>query len=115
VYAESATVTRQLDRTFHALADRTRRQILRQLSRGPATVGEVATRFEISLPAVSQHLTVLERAGLISRTAEGRLRHCSLELQSLKELDDWIEPLRAYWTTTLAGIGEYADRKGVRR
>jgi DNA-binding transcriptional ArsR family regulator len=115
VYAESAAVARKLDLTFHALADGTRRQILRRLSRGPATVSEVAERFDISLPAVSQHLTVLERAGLISRTAEGRLRRCSLEVTSLRELDDWIEPLRAYWSTTLAGIAQYADRKPERR
>jgi DNA-binding transcriptional ArsR family regulator len=106
---ETAATSRQLDLTFRALADATRRQILRRLSRGPATVTEVAERFEISLPAISQHLTVLERAGLIARTTEGRLRHCSLEARSLREIDDWLGPLRAYWTTTFTRIGELAD------
>jgi DNA-binding transcriptional ArsR family regulator len=113
--AESGDLARQLDLTFHALADRTRRQILRRLTRGPATVSEVAMRFEISLPAVSQHLTVLEQAGLIARTTQGRFRHCTLQPGSLRRLDDWMGPLREYWSNTLDRIGELADRAPERR
>jgi DNA-binding transcriptional ArsR family regulator len=113
--SESGAVARQLDLAFHALADRTRRQILRRLTRGPATVTEVARQFEITLPAVSQHLAVLERAGLIARTPEGRLRHCSLDVRALQKMDDWLGPIRAYWTGTLARLGEIAEETPERR
>jgi DNA-binding transcriptional ArsR family regulator len=102
--AESA----RLDRTFHALADSTRRRILQRLSKGPSTVSEVAEPFDMSLAAVSQHLSVLENAGLIARTTHGRIRRCTLESRSLREADEWLNPYRAFWAGTLKALGHRA-------
>jgi DNA-binding transcriptional ArsR family regulator len=79
-----------LDSTFFALSDSTRRAILARLAQGEATVMELAEPFEMSQPAVSRHLKVLEGAGLISRRAEGTRRHCRLQPQSLKALEQWL-------------------------
>jgi len=100
-----------LDRTFHALADSTRRQILARLTMGPASVSEVAEPFDMSLPAISQHLTVLESAGLIARTSHGRVRRCALESASLREIDDWLHPYRSFWSATLKALGDRAQRR----
>ncbi|MGI0129407.1 MAG: ArsR/SmtB family transcription factor [Thermoplasmata archaeon] len=104
----------QLDRTFRALSDGTRRQIISRLARGPATVSEVAEPFPMSLPAVSQHLTVLEKAGMIARTAEGRTRRCTFDTDSLRVLDDWLHPYRIYWAETLTALGDHAERARTR-
>lgn len=87
-----------LDATFAALADSTRRQILARLAHGEATVNELAEPFAISLPAVSKHLKVLERAGLISRTRDGQFRPCRLEADRLDLATDWIEHNRRIWS-----------------
>ncbi len=89
---------KELDATFAALADSTRRQILAQLAEGEATVNELAAPFAISLPAVSKHLKVLERAGLISRTRDGQFRPCRLEAAPLDHATDWIEQNRQIWS-----------------
>lgn len=86
-----------LSATFSALADPTRRAILARLSSGEATVGELAEPFEISLPAISRHLKVLEGAGLISRSREAQWRPCRLEPQPLQELDGWLARYRVFW------------------
>lgn len=86
-----------LTATFSALADPTRRAILARLSAGEATVGELAEPFEISLPAISRHLKVLEGAGLISRGREAQWRPCRLQPQPLQELDGWLARYRAFW------------------
>lgn len=86
-----------LSATFSALADPTRRAILAQLSSGEATVGELAQPFDISLPAISRHLKVLETAGLISRGREAQWRPCRLEPQPLQVLDGWLARYRAFW------------------
>ena len=88
----------QLDATFAALADGTRRQILARLAHGEATVNELAEPFAMSLPAISKHLTVLERAGLISRGRNGQFRPCRLEADALAPATDWIEHNRQIWT-----------------
>jgi DNA-binding transcriptional ArsR family regulator len=88
----------ELDITFAALADSTRRQILARLAQGEATVNELAEPFDISLPAVSRHLKVLERAQLISRTRDGQFRPCRLEAQRLDAATDWIEHNRQVWS-----------------
>jgi DNA-binding transcriptional ArsR family regulator len=88
----------QLDATFAALADGTRRQILARLAHGEATVNELAEPFAMSLPAVSKHLKVLERAGLISRGRNGQFRPCRLEAERLDVATDWIEDNRRIWT-----------------
>ena len=84
-----------LNHTFLALADPTRRAILTRLLRGEATVMELAAPFEMTQPAVSQHLRVLERAGLIARRAEGARRPCRLSGEGLAAIDQWLSPLRA--------------------
>ena len=86
-----------LSTTFAALADPTRRAILRRLASGEATVTELAEPFDISLPAVSKHLKVLERAGLIERGREAQWRPCRLKAEPLKAVDDWVEQYRANW------------------
>ena len=87
----------QLSATFAALADPTRRAILARLARGEATVNQIAEPFSISLQAVSKHLKVLERAGLITRGREAQWRPCRLEADPLKEVADWVEGYRRFW------------------
>ena len=89
--------TAELDATFAALADPTRRAILARLAAGEATVTELAAPFEMSQPAISKHLKVLERAGLISRGRDAQRRPCRLEARRLKAATDWLETYRAYW------------------
>ena len=86
-----------LDATFAALADPTRRAILARLASGDATVMELAEPFEMSLPAISKHLKVLERAGLIARGREAQWRPCRLQPAPLKEVAQWIEHYRKFW------------------
>jgi DNA-binding transcriptional ArsR family regulator len=87
----------QLSSTFAALADPTRRAILTRLAGGSATVNELAEPFPISLQAVSKHLKVLERAGLIARGREAQWRPCRLEADPLREVADWVEGYRRFW------------------
>ena len=87
----------QLSLVFAALADPTRRAIIARLADGDATVTELAEPFPISLPAISRHLKVLERAGLISRSRAGQWRSSSLEATPLKEATDWMERYRVFW------------------
>jgi DNA-binding transcriptional ArsR family regulator len=93
-----------LDRTFSALADPTRRAILARLRAGEATVGELAEPFDISLPAVSRHLKVLERAGLISRRKEAQWRPCRLEAEPLREVVEWAAAYRGHWDANFARL-----------
>lgn len=86
-----------LDATFAALADSTRRAILARLRSGEATVTELAAPFDMSQPAISKHLKVLERAGLISRGRDAQRRPCRLEARPLKDATDWLENYRRYW------------------
>lgn len=86
-----------LDATFAALADPTRRAILARLRSGDATVTELAAPFDMSQPAISKHLKVLERAGLISRGRDAQRRPCRLEARPLKDATDWLENYRRYW------------------
>src|SRR5688572_16529336 len=87
----------ELDRTFHALADPTRRAILARLAQGEATVNELAEPFDISLPAISRHLKVLERAGLISRGKDAQFRPRRLQPEGLRDVHAWIETYREQW------------------
>jgi len=89
--------TDQLSATFAALADPTRRAILARLASGEASVTELAEPFEISLPAVSKHLKVLERSGLIARGRDAQWRPCRLEAKPLAEADAWLERYREFW------------------
>lgn len=97
----------QLTETFAALADPTRRAILARLSRGEASVTELAAPFDMSLPAISKHLKVLERAGLIARTREAQTRPCRLQAAPLKEIADWVEEYRRFWEESFDRLDEY--------
>jgi DNA-binding transcriptional ArsR family regulator len=97
----------RLSETFSALADPTRRAILARLASGEATVGELAEPFAMSLPAVSKHLKVLERAGLISRGREAQWRPCRLESAPLRDAADWIEDYRRFWEESFDRLDEY--------
>ena len=96
-----------LSTTFSALADPTRRAILARLASGEASVTELAEPFEISLPAVSKHLKVLQRAGLIARGREAQWRPCRLEAAPLKSAADWIEHYRRFWDESLDRLDSY--------
>jgi DNA-binding transcriptional ArsR family regulator len=97
----------RLSATFSALADPTRRAILARLSLGETSVSELAKPFDISGPAISKHLKVLERAGLITRGREAQWRPCRLEPQALKGVDDWLERYRALWEERLDRLEDY--------
>jgi len=95
-----------LDRLFHALSDATRRRLLAQLTTGPARVTDLARPFRMSLPAVSKHLRILEGAGLISRSVDGRIHRLTLTGEPLRLVETWLDPFRAYWDRTFTALGE---------
>ncbi len=99
--------TDRLSSTFAALADPTRRAILARLALGDAAVTELAEPFEMSLPAVSKHLKVLERARLISRGRTAQWRPCRIEAGALKDVDDWLERYRRFWTGSFERLDKY--------
>jgi DNA-binding transcriptional ArsR family regulator len=99
--------TDHLSATFAALADPTRRAILARLASGEATVTELAAPFDMSLPAVSKHLKVLERAGLIERGREAQWRPCRLQAEPLREVEAWVERYRSHWEQRLDRLAEY--------
>jgi DNA-binding transcriptional ArsR family regulator len=99
--------TDHLSTTFAALADPTRRAILARLSSGEASVQELARPFNMTLPAVSKHLKVLEKARLIRRSRSAQWRPCYLEAAPLKEAADWVEQYRRFWEASLDRLGEY--------
>ena len=101
---------KRLDRVFGALADETRRAILKRLIEGDATVGELAQPFRVSRPAISKHLRVLERAGLVRRKRIGRVNRCRFEAAPLQDAAVWIERSRAFWTGQLDALAAYAER-----
>jgi DNA-binding transcriptional ArsR family regulator len=101
--------TDQLSKTFSALADPTRRAILSRLTGGEATVTEIAAPFEMSLPAVSKHLKVLEEAGLIARGREAQWRPARLRAEPLKAADEWIERYRQFWEGRFDRLGQYLE------
>jgi DNA-binding transcriptional ArsR family regulator len=96
-----------LSATFAALADPTRRAILARLALGETSVSELAEPFDISLPAVSRHLKVLEHAGLIARGREAQWRPCRIELNALKGVDEWLEEYRRLWEQRLDRLEDY--------
>jgi DNA-binding transcriptional ArsR family regulator len=110
--------TDRLSNTFAALSDPTRRAILARLALGETSVSKLAEPFAMSLPAVSKHLKVLERAGLITRGRDAQMRPCKIEASALKEADDWLEEYRRLWEQRLDRLDDYlqtlqaADTKG---
>ena len=99
-----------LDMTFAALADSTRRAILAKLALGEASVTELAEPFAMSLPAISRHLKVLERAGLIARGKEAQWRPCRIEAQGFRNVADWMEEYRSIWEARLDRMQNYVER-----
>jgi DNA-binding transcriptional ArsR family regulator len=97
----------ELSLTFAALADPTRRAILARLAQGEATVNELAEPFDLSLPGVSKHLKVLQRAGLISQGRKAQWRPCRLEPARLKDVADWVARYRATWEERFGRLDEY--------
>jgi DNA-binding transcriptional ArsR family regulator len=96
-----------LSTTFAALADPTRRAILARLAAGEASVGDLAEPFDMSLPAISKHLKVLERAGLIARSRDAQRRPCRLEAARLKDVAEWVERYRRFWEESLDRLEAY--------
>ena len=103
-----------LDATFAALADPTRRAILDRLAQGEATVTELAAPFAISQPAISNHLKVLERAGLISRRRDAQRRPCRLEAQPLAEATEWLTEYRRFWEGSFQRLDALLDELKTR-
>lgn len=102
----------RLDRTFHALADPTRRAMVRRLSRGPASVSDLAKPLTISLPAVMQHLQVLEASGIVRTEKVGRVRTCRVEPDMLSLAERWIAERRESWERKLDRLADYLDATG---
>ena len=111
----------QLSKTFAALADPTRRAILGRLTKGESSVSDLAKPFKMTMPAVSKHLKVLERAGLIERGREAQWRPCRLKAKPLREVSDWVEQYRKHWEERLDRLEEYLqelqakERKGRKK
>lgn len=101
------TSTPSLDLMFQALADPTRRMMVERLSRGPASVSELAKPFAMSLPAVVQHLQVLEQSGLVHSEKVGRVRTCTIDSGALSQAEKWINDRRIAWERRLDRLGEF--------
>ncbi len=110
-----------LDLVFHALSDATRRGMVERLSRGPASVSELAEPFAMSLPAVVQHLAVLEASGLVRSDKVGRVRTCRMDERALSAAEDWINERKRLWAGRLDRLGEFlskqdaATKRGTRK
>lgn len=98
-----------LNATFSALSDPTRRAILARLARGQSRVGELAAAFDVSWPAVTKHVQVLQRAGLLTQDRDGRVRRCRLRAKPLRAAADWIERYRRFWTEQLDGLANFLE------
>jgi DNA-binding transcriptional ArsR family regulator len=112
-HSEMRTAATGLDMTFSALADPTRRAMLARLSRGPASVSELGAPHEMSLPAVSKHVRVLEHAGLIARRKIGRTQVCQLLPSPMKTAAEWIETYRSFWETQLDSLENFLVENGA--
>jgi DNA-binding transcriptional ArsR family regulator len=108
-------IEHRLDATFAALSDPTRRAILARLASGEASVSELAEPFAISQPAISKHLKVLERAGLISRGHDAQRRPRQLQAAPLKDIAEWVENYRQFWSASLDRLGEYLHELQARK
>ena len=106
---QTETLNSTLNSTFAALADPTRRAILERLSYGDSSVSALAAPFDVSLPAISKQLRVLERAGLLVQQKDGRVRRCKLEAEPMKEAIDWIAQYRRFWEDKLDMLASYLE------
>src|SRR5262245_27903530 len=107
--------TDHLSHAFAALADPTRRAILAKLATGDASVTELAEPFDISMPAISKHLKVLERAGLVARGREAQWRPCRLQPTPLKDVSEWVEPYREMWEARFNRLDDYLQELQSKR
>ena len=103
--------SQQLDQVFFALSDGTRRAILARLAQGSTTIGELAAPFEISKPAISKHMKILERAGLIDRRIAGRMHECTLTTAGLKTAEDWLNFHRTFWESRFDALTELLENE----
>ena len=99
----------QLDRVFRALGDATRRSMVARLARSPATIGELGEPFDMTKPAVTKHVKVLERAGLLSREVDGRVHRCEIDPAPLTHAQRWVARVREHWEGRLDDLAEYLD------
>ena len=99
----------QLDLVFTALANKTRRELLARLGVGPAKITDLAKPYDMSLPGVSKHLRVLEKAGLVRRDVEGRVHRCSLNTAPLQEAEQWLSHYSAFWSESLEALAKYVE------
>ena len=102
-----------LDAVFSALGDPTRRRIVERLSRGRLTVGQLASEFAMSQPAVSKHIKVLERSGLLAREVEGRVHHCRLDPAAMAAASGWLDTQRRFWEAAFGKLDDYFARNPV--
>jgi len=105
------TNSKHLDLTFAALADPTRRAILARLAEGECTVGNLARPFDISRPAISKHLRVLEKAGLVRRARDGRLSRCGLDASPMRDAAEWVEDYRKFWESQLDALARFLEQE----
>lgn len=101
----------RLDHVFHALANRTRRALLKELASGPARVTELARPYGMSLNAISKHLFVLEEAGLIRRERDGAVQSCVLDAAPMASADEWIQSYRAFWSTKFDRLTKFMEKR----
>jgi DNA-binding transcriptional ArsR family regulator len=101
----------RLDAIFHALGHRARRALLARLAGAPAMITDLAEPFTMSLPAVSRHIRVLEQAGLVARTVDGRIHQCSLEAAPLRQAQQWLNHYRLFWEGSLESLARYAEKR----
>lgn len=100
-----------LDRTFAALSDGTRRAIVAQLAEGESSLSDLAEPFDMSLTAVSKHVRVLNEAGLVSVSKRGRTRYCRLEAEPMKDASDWLDDYRKFWVDRFAALARYLNEE----
>ncbi len=98
-----------LNGVFHALADPTRRSMVARLACGPATIGELGEPYDMTKPAVTKHIKVLERAGLLTREIDGRLHRCTIDPRPLAEAGHWVSEVRAFWEDRFDDLANYLD------
>ena len=100
-----------MDAVFLALADTTRRGMVARLSEGSATIGELGRPYDITKPAITKHVKILERAGLIERRRAGRVHHCTLNQEPMKQAQEWIASQRKFWEASLNSLADYLDQQ----
>jgi DNA-binding transcriptional ArsR family regulator len=99
----------ELNRTFYALSDPTRRAIISRLSGGDVSILELASPFDMTLPAVSKHIRVLEKAGLLTRTKHGRVQYCRLNVNPLREAANWLAFYQQFWDAKLDSLADFLE------